>query len=62
MKVQRKGKSGLKEPSWNTKGLAKFLKLCFQVYKDTESKRLEETARILDEEKVLAAKKAKLGL
>lgn len=62
LKVQRKGRNGLKAPSYNTKGLAKAYKFYFAYYREHEYDRLREEAEIAEQEKALLAKKKKLGL
>lgn len=62
LQVQRKGKTGLKEPSWNTKGVAKSFKFYFKAYKEMEVERAERAADLARRERDLQQEKAKLGL
>jgi hypothetical protein len=62
LKVQRKGKLGLKEPSWNTKGCAKTLKYTLKKYIEGEAERLAKASELLKEQDKIKKELEKVGV
>ena len=59
-KVKEHGFDG--EKVWQRKGIGKFLKFCWQCWKDNESERLVKVAEIARKEKELLEEKKKAGM
>lgn len=50
------------EYAYSIKGIGKFLKYCWQYWRDNEAERLAKAAEVLARDKLLQEEKKKLGL